>query len=134
MDWSTLPLKELLLLPMLTKKLLHCHDIREIVPDYSALHLHNVCAITMPFITKRKGLHKNWSFLHSYFCWTNLWYYCIVVRQVGFQSLQSDMTRLPLSRSLFSECWSSSTLYTCFSSLFLVLQTVLDQGALKTYL
>lgn len=107
---------------------LQSHDIRK-MPYCSALHLHTVCAtlgfisFTVPFITKQSpcGRHKE-ERLHG----TGLLYCSETSR---FQSLQSDVTRLPLSCSLLSE-WPAVTLHMSLPSLFLV-QTVLDRGALK---
>jgi len=83
--------------------------------------------------TKRKNFVLcawRWSLIHSFFHCTRFVVLLYCSETSRFQSLQSDVTRLPLSCSLFSEC-PAVTLRMFISSLFLVLQTVLDRGALK---
>lgn len=123
---------------MLTKNLmlhtLQSHDIRK-MPQYGALHLHTVSAtldfisFTVPFVTKlhpcgQRGKKSicawHWSPIHSFFQWTRFVVLLYCSETSRFQSLQSDVTRLPLSCSLFSEC-PAVTLHMSISSLFLVL-------------
>lgn len=91
------------------------------------------CAEAPVVGTKRKRLtsvHSTGAFSIHISNEPDLWYYCIVVRQVGF-SLCSQMWHGYLSPVVSSLNAPAVTLRMSVSSLFLVLQTVLDRGALK---
>lgn len=92
---------------------------------------------TVPFITmwSHWGWHKEERPVHSTGVSStdianDLWYYCVLVRQAGF-SLCSQMWQGYLYPVVSSLNAPAVTLLMPVSSLFLVLQTVLDRGALK---